>query len=131
MPAHARVAELERELAKRDAQINRLLGVAYPHLADIEAGRFVSVPADRVSSNQPGSPQQARAPPVPRFGFSIPEFCAAHGFSVAQYYVLKKQDLAPAEMKIGSRRIISIEAAAAWRAARTAATANNNTNEPA
>jgi hypothetical protein len=79
------------------------------------------------------SPNAARAPPVPAFGFdelpaaakrtayTINEFCQAHGISPAMYYKLKAQGLGPLEMKVGSRRLISFEAAAAWRRAREAA----------
>lgn len=52
--------------------------------------------------------------------YSISEFCAAHGISESFYYKLKAQGLTPAEMRVGTRRIISKESAAAWRAARTA-----------
>jgi hypothetical protein len=34
---------------------------------------------------------------------------------------MKKQGLTPREMKVGTRRLITIEAAAEWRAAREAA----------
>ncbi len=47
--------------------------------------------------------------------FSIDEFCADHGISRATFYNLKKVNKAPLEMKIGTRRLISVEAAAAWR----------------
>lgn len=71
----------------------------------------------------PGNPLNATSdnrPPVERLGFSIPEFCAAHGFSVAFYYLLRKQGLTPAEMALGNRRIITVESAAKWRQERTA-----------
>jgi len=54
--------------------------------------------------------------------FSIPEFCVAHRISTSFYFKLKQQGLTPAEMKLGSRILISRESAAAWRAARTAET---------
>jgi predicted DNA-binding transcriptional regulator AlpA len=47
--------------------------------------------------------------------FSIDEFCNEHGISRATFYNLKKTGEAPQEMKVGARRLISIEAAAAWR----------------
>jgi hypothetical protein len=37
------------------------------------------------------------------------------------YYKLKKQDQGPREMKIGTRTLITFEAAAKWRAEREAA----------
>jgi hypothetical protein len=47
------------------------------------------------------------------------EFCKAHRISVSYYYELKKLGRAPREMMLGTRRIISAEAAAAWRAENT------------
>jgi hypothetical protein len=52
--------------------------------------------------------------------FSIQQFCTAHNISVSHYYALRAQGLGPKEMILGSRRIISAEAAAEWRAARSA-----------
>ena len=46
---------------------------------------------------------------------SIGEFCAKHGISRATFYILRKEGRGPLEMKVGARRLISIEAAAAWR----------------
>jgi hypothetical protein len=56
---------------------------------------------------------------APKFGFTIKEFCRSHGFSVAYFY--KHRDLMPSVMDLPGRQIITAEAAAAWRAARTAA----------
>jgi hypothetical protein len=47
-----------------------------------------------------------------RLALSIPEFCAAHGFSEGMYYKMRKQGLTPGEMKVGTRTLITIEAAA-------------------
>ena len=57
----------------------------------------------------------------PIAAFSIREFCAAHRISQSMYYKLKTQGLGPREMAVGSRRLISQEAAAEWRKAREAA----------
>jgi hypothetical protein len=46
--------------------------------------------------------------------FSIAAFCARHGFSRAGYYNLPPNER-PREMRIGSRVLISKEAAADWR----------------
>jgi hypothetical protein len=55
--------------------------------------------------------------------FSIDEFCARHGpISRSYYYKLKDLGLGPRELRIGRRRLISAEAAAAWRAERENAT---------
>jgi hypothetical protein len=37
------------------------------------------------------------------------------------FYKMKKQGLTPREMKVGTRRLITLEAAAEWRAEREAA----------
>lgn len=47
--------------------------------------------------------------------FSVEQFCESHGISRAFYYKLRKQKRGPAEIKLGSRTMISTEAAAAWR----------------
>jgi predicted DNA-binding transcriptional regulator AlpA len=46
---------------------------------------------------------------------SIDEFCSQHGISRATFYNLKKAGKAPLEMHVGTRRLISVEAAATWR----------------
>ena len=53
--------------------------------------------------------------------FSIREFCAAHRISQSMYFKLRNMGLGPREMAVGSRRLISQEAAAEWRKAREAA----------
>lgn len=53
--------------------------------------------------------------------YTIEEFCRAHRFSRASYFNLKKAGQAPREMRVGSRVIISAEAAAEWRREREAA----------
>ena len=53
--------------------------------------------------------------------FSIREFCAAHRISQSMYFKMRAMGLGPREMAVGSRRLISQEAAAEWRKAREAA----------
>lgn len=49
--------------------------------------------------------------------YTVSEFCAAHGdISRSFFYKLLKQGKAPRLMKVGSRVLISAEAAAEWRA---------------
>jgi hypothetical protein len=55
--------------------------------------------------------------PLPRQAYTIDEFCAAHGFCRASFYNLQRAGSAPVVMKVGGRRLISVEAAAAWRRA--------------
>jgi predicted DNA-binding transcriptional regulator AlpA len=46
---------------------------------------------------------------------SISDFCRRHGLCRATFYNLMKRGEAPATMKVGSRTLVSAEAAAAWR----------------
>jgi hypothetical protein len=46
---------------------------------------------------------------------SIDQFCADHNISRAFFYLLRNRGEGPVEMAIGKRRLISDEAAAAWR----------------
>jgi hypothetical protein len=59
-----------------------------------------------------------RGPPM-RAAYSIDEFAAAHGLSVAMYFKLRSLGLGPDEMRVGRRRLISFEAAERWRRERT------------
>ena len=52
--------------------------------------------------------------------YSIREFCRVHGISPAFFYLLQAKGKAPRVMKLGARRLISIEEAQRWREATTA-----------
>ena len=52
--------------------------------------------------------------------FSISEFCKRHGISPQLFYKFKNQ--MPVTFRVGTRVLISKEAAAAWRREREAAT---------
>jgi hypothetical protein len=67
----------------------------------------------------PNKDEPAAHPPL---AFSIGEFCRAHRISPAFYYELKNTGRGPVEMKIGTRRVISAEAAFDWRREREAGT---------
>jgi len=47
--------------------------------------------------------------------YSIDEFCQAHGFGRSTYYKLKHDGLAPAEIRVGNKPLITVESAAIWR----------------
>jgi predicted DNA-binding transcriptional regulator AlpA len=47
--------------------------------------------------------------------YSVDEFCAAHSISRAMFYKLRTDGKAPRTMSVGSRTLISCEAAADWR----------------
>jgi hypothetical protein len=67
--------------------------------------------------------EAAAAAAVPRTAFSIAEFCAANDLSEGLYRKLRDIGLGPRETRIMRRVLITVEAAAAWRAAREAASA--------
>ncbi len=56
-------------------------------------------------------------PPTKEQAYSVDEFCTAHRISRGLLYLLWQQRRGPRWMKIGSRRLISAEAAAEWRRA--------------
>lgn len=60
---------------------------------------------------------------------SIKEFCYDNGFSRATLYNLLKRGQGPAIMKVGRRRLVSAEAAAAFRRAREEYAADQQTRE--
>jgi predicted DNA-binding transcriptional regulator AlpA len=57
-----------------------------------------------------------------RKAFSIAEFCRDHSICKATFYNWLNDGKAPRVMRVGGRVLISVEAAAAWRAEREAAT---------
>ncbi|GAB9214360.1 hypothetical protein BDS110ZK18_42840 [Bradyrhizobium diazoefficiens] len=50
--------------------------------------------------------------------YGIEEFCARHRISRQLFYKMKALGMMPATFKLGTRVLISREAAAAWRRAR-------------
>jgi hypothetical protein len=58
----------------------------------------------------------ATAAPVTRTALTIGEFCRANSISVGMFYKLLKAGRGPKLMKVGRRRLVSIEANANWRA---------------
>ena len=86
-----------------------------------DAGAVEPTPhRERESSTRDVKPP-IRCPAVPAAAYSIREFCAAHRLSESMYFKLRNQGLGPDEMSVGSRRIISFEAAERWRREREAA----------
>ena len=80
------------------------------------------------AKSEPEAPAKAnatpiRGPPVPAAWYSLREFAAAHRLSMAMLYKLKAAGRGPRETAVGSRRYISFEDAAAWRAAQQQETA--------
>jgi hypothetical protein len=58
--------------------------------------------------------------PFEKLAFSIQEFCELHSLSKAHYYNLRRRGLGPAEAKLGTRVIVTAEAARTWREQLTA-----------
>jgi hypothetical protein len=52
--------------------------------------------------------------------YSVDEFCSSHSISKAMFYKLRAVGKAPQTMAVGSRTLISYEAAADWRRDMTA-----------
>jgi len=78
--------------------------------------------------SEPEAPAKAKAtpirgPPTPAAWYTIREFCAAHRLSISMYFKLKAEKRGPRETAVGSRRYVTFEAAAEWRAAQKEATA--------
>lgn len=48
--------------------------------------------------------------------YTVQEFCDAHSISKVHFYALTKQGRGPRTMRLGRRVLITIEAAAEWRA---------------
>jgi len=67
--------------------------------------------------------RQRFSPATPPACFSVASFCVAHHISESFYYKLKNQGLGPREMQVGTRTLITFEAASDWRAEREAAAA--------
>lgn len=60
-----------------------------------------------------------------RAAYSVQEFCRAHRISRAMFYKMQYDGIGPRTMKVGTRTLISDEAAADWRREREAETAAN------
>jgi hypothetical protein len=50
-----------------------------------------------------------------QLAYSIPKFCELHNICRATFYNLRKAGKGPRLMKVGTRTLISVEAAADWR----------------
>ena len=85
-----------------------------------------------ITGKKPAGTDPNKPQPVPTLAMSIPQFCFAHNISEGMYYKMKKQDrsLVPREMNVGTRTLITFEAAAEWRAEREAASAEAKVKPP-
>jgi hypothetical protein len=103
--------------AKKKAEASAIVGRRYGPPHDVILPKLGSRRAPAAKHSVKTAP--IRAPPIGRAAYSIDEFAAAHGLSVAMYFKLRGQGLGPEEMHVGRRRLISLEAAERWRAKRT------------
>jgi|SRR6516225_2186514 len=78
-----------------------------------------------IGHSEPDSSISVKVPPIrgPPLAMSIRVFCALHGISEDMFYKMKRDGWGPATMKVGSRTLISVEAATAWRKERENAAA--------
>jgi len=78
-----------------------------------------------IGHSEPDSSISVKVPPIrgPPLAMSIRVFCALHGISEDMFFKMKREWWGPATMKVGSRTLISHEAAADWRREREEAAA--------
>ena len=76
-----------------------------------------------IGHSEPDSSISVKVPPIrgPPLAMSIRVFCALHGISEDMFFKMKREWWGPATMKVGSRTLISHEAAEKWRREREAA----------
>jgi hypothetical protein len=81
----------------------------------------------RAAKPRPKSQKKRAAPkrklPVPALGLSVDQFCAANNIGRDLFYELVRQKRGPDCMRLGRRRIITIDAAARWQREREAESA--------
>jgi hypothetical protein len=63
------------------------------------------------------APQRPPGRYTARAAYTVDEFCDAHRISRSKLYELWAAGIGPRFIQIGTKKIISIEAAAAWRLA--------------
>lgn len=76
----------------------------------------------KTKSNKTGNVKDRPFPGVhEQAAYNIQQFIKAHDISYGKFYDLLRKGLGPKMMKIGTRRLISVEEAARWRAERSGA----------
>ena len=71
-------------------------------------------------TTQKADPPTYRSADLNSLAMSIREFCRLHGISEDQFFKMQREGWGPLTMKVGSRTLISHEAAAEWRREREA-----------
>ena len=90
--------------------------------ADARAASRPEVAVQKIGAEFAKRTHRIRGPPstyAEKDAFSVAEFCQRHGVSVQLFY--KFRDQMPATFRVGSRVLISREAAAEWRRERETA----------
>src|SRR5262245_28471776 len=104
-----------------------------PAVEAAAAGRVTVEPQHRAKKGkQRSGERKPRGPPKRHTdvvgAYSVPDFCRLHGgMSEAFFHKLVAEGHGPQLMKVGARTMISVEAAAAWRRAREAASDASST----
>jgi hypothetical protein len=73
--------------------------------------------SDRDILERLGASLRARGPPITPVIYTIGEFCTAHRISRSQLYKLWREGAGPRVKRVGTKVLITAEAAAEWRAA--------------
>ena len=101
-----------------------------PEFAARATGKFLAKAVSRPRARRRrrrahirGPPKEADDDDADADAYSIKAFCKRHSISPSFYHKLVKAGLGPRTMKLGSRTLITAEAAAEWRAERAAASA--------
>ena len=88
-----------------------------PAVAAARAGRLIVERTAPPPSRKRRRRQLARGPPTDEDeldAFSIKEFCRRHGISLSFYFKLQAQGLGPVTMRVGTRVLITKDAARGW-----------------
>jgi hypothetical protein len=62
--------------------------------------------------------------------YTVGEFCTAYRISRSQLYKLWDQQIGPRVIRIGTKNLITVEAAREWAATREAASIQQNRDDP-
>jgi hypothetical protein len=87
--------------------------MARPEITGKKVGRRLRIDPEVLAS--------IRDPDLPVDCYTVLEFCRSHRLSERFYRILRQAGLGPDEIRLGNKILISKEAAARWRDARTAA----------
>ena len=91
---------------------------------EITGKKTTAAAADRAKiGHNCGPPLEQETPPPPTGAYTIRQFAQADGISQDMFFKMKREGWGPRTMAVGSRTLISVEAAVAWRKERENAAA--------